>query len=107
MRLRNRSGRPIDPVPFLVVFLLTALFVFAFGPMYGLTLGYSLGSSLVVCAFLVAVVGAVTFHRMVWTVSPELHREVPAAARIERLYYGMIGLTLLVIALAFPFLPWR
>ena len=43
MRLRNRDGSPVDPVPFLVLAAMAFAVAYSFGPIYFDALGVSYG----------------------------------------------------------------
>lgn len=102
MRLRNRHGSRVDPVPFVVVVGLTFMISLSFGPLYGQALGLSLEAAIAASTVLFAVATVAAYHRQVWTARPELAREVPAAVRAERLFYLIPILASLVVALAIP-----
>lgn len=102
MPLHNADGRPVDPVPFLVIALSVCLVCLSFGPFYlqswGLPLDLAVGGSAVLS--LAGVV--ISYHRYVWTFRPETVAEVPVASRIARLGYGMVIFLLLLFALSLP-----
>jgi len=102
MELRNRHGRAVDPVPFAVVAVLAGTAAFSLGPGYLLTLGLSLPAALATCAGVAALTTAVAHRRFVWTVRPELRREVPVELRLRRLLYGGVALVALVPLFALP-----
>jgi hypothetical protein len=99
MRLRNRHGSRVDPVPF-VVSGLSCMLLLSFGPLYGQALGLSLESALAVSAGVVAVATAAAFYRQVRTARPGV--SVPAAVRARRLFYLVPILAALLVALAVP-----
>jgi hypothetical protein len=103
MALRNREGRPVDPVPFLVVAAIVFAVCYSFGPMYFVAFGVGLpwaiaGSS---AAFLAGT--GVAYHRLVRTAYPEVRGEVSAGSRLGRmLLIGVLavaGLALLSLYL--------
>jgi len=100
--IRNRRGTPVDPVPFLVVSSLGFAVSFSFGPAYAMALGASLPVGLGTAAALTGCIAAVAFHRYVWTVRPSLRGEVPAAARFQRLMYGLLAGFLCIAGLMLP-----
>jgi hypothetical protein len=102
--MQNRNGTPVDPVPFLVVSVLGFTVSFSFGPIYVMEFGASLPVALAVAAAVTVAIAAVSYHRYVWTERPSLRGEVPAAARFQRLLYGVMAGFLLVAALALPLL---
>lgn len=102
MRLRNRHGSHVDPVPFVVVVGLTFMILLSFGPLYGQALGLSLETAIALSGALVAVGAAVAFYRQVWTARPETIGAVPSTVRAERLFHLIPILTALIVALAIP-----
>ncbi len=102
MQLQNRHRRAVDPVPFVVVAVLAGTATFSLGPGYLLTLGLSLRAALVACAGATVLTTVVAYHRFVWTVRPELRREVPVELRLRRLLYGGVALVALVPLFALP-----
>lgn len=102
--LRNRQGVDVDPWPFLVVSGLTFLLVFSFGPVYLLSFGLSLSVALAVSTVVFLGLLGVVHYRLVWTVSPELVGEIPAAERIRRLLYWAVAVVLVLFGLSLPFL---
>lgn len=102
MPLPNKHGRPVDPVPFLVVVLGTLTVGYTYGPLYLMALGLGLGESLLACGAGVALASGAAHHRLVWTARPDLRAEVPSALRLKRLFYAaLIGVALLAL-LALP-----
>jgi len=99
---RNKHGTPIDPVPFLVVFLLGFLICFSYGPPYLTTFGFTIPESLLISAGVVAGIGVLAYHRYVWTARPDLRGEVPASVRLQRLFYAVIAGVFLLALLALP-----
>jgi len=101
-RLRNRDGRPVDPVPFVVVAGLGAMLALSVGPLYGLAYGLPLRTALAASAVAtVAVVGG-AYHEFV-------RRGTPAAVDVrradaERLYYLALVLGATLVALSLPLL---
>lgn len=103
MRLRNRRGDPVDPVPFLVVTAMALAVAYAFGPIYCMALGLSLRASLGVATALFLGATAVAYARLVWTYVPEHRETVPAGDRFRRLLYAAVLLALALLALGLPF----
>lgn len=103
MRLRNKHGTTVDPVPFLVVVLGTVMVGYSYGPLYFMALGLGLGESLMACGAVVVGCVGLAHHRLVWTARPDLRGEVPPEARMKRLFYvviiGVAGLALLALPL--------
>lgn len=98
----NKHGTPIDPVPFLVVLFLGFTVCFSYGPPYLTTLGFSITESLVISSAVVIGIGGVAYHRYVWTARPDLRAEIPAANRLQRLFYAVIAGVALLALLALP-----
>lgn len=90
MRLSNRWGTELDPVPFFVVATVGFATCYSFGPVYLLTFGinvrFALGLSTVVYALVVA--GA--YYRLIWTYRPEYRQEVPAGVRFRRIILATV-----------------
>ena len=102
MRLRNRDGTPVDPVPFLVVTLGVAMVSYSYGPIYLMALGFGLGDALLASGVVVTLATGASYHRLVWTARPEARAEVPAGLRLRRLLYAVaIGIAVLLL-LALP-----
>lgn len=104
MRLRNRDGVAVDPVPPLVVGAAAFLLSFSLVPGYLLSFGVSLPVALVTSGVVFVGLAAVTSHQMVWRARPDLQGEVPAADRLRRLLYGVLLVALLLFVLSAPFL---
>ncbi len=99
MRLRNREGDPVDPVPFLVVALLAGTAFFSFGPLYLMEFGLSLELSVALSSMLAVLAAVLCYHQFVWTSNPLAREEVPAATRYLRLLYAIAALVIVVLAL--------
>lgn len=99
MRLRNRDGTPIDPVPFLVVALLSIMILVGWGPLYLMAHGASLQLSVAISVVLACVAVCLSFYWFVWTTNPTVRQEVPAATRYLRLLYGLVIGILVLLAL--------
>lgn len=107
MRLRNREGDPVDPVPFLVVTGMGFMIVLSLGPIYlmalfGVDLSLALAGS--TAAFVATAVAA--YHRLVRSVRPDLRGELPASWRFRRLWYAAIAFGLLLVLLTLPLVDW-
>jgi len=98
MRLPNREGVAVDPVPFVVIAGMASLLLLSFGPLYGQALGLPLSIAIVISVGLSVASTAVAFHRQVWTARPYL----APAARAERLFYLMVILGVVIVGLAIP-----
>ncbi|EMA49430.1 MULTISPECIES: hypothetical protein [Halococcus] len=104
MKLTNRHGTPVDPVPFLVVASFAFLVSFSYGPIYCMALGLSLPAGLVVSTLVFSFSAGAAYHRFVSAARPELAGEIPAEARLGRLFYAIIvGIALLAL-LSLPLL---
>jgi len=97
MKLRNRDGTPVDPVPCIVVTLLAAMVLIAWGPLYLMAHGLGQPLAVSVSAGLTLFCAGVAYYRFIWTRNPTIREEVPAATRYLRLLYGIgIGVVLLL-----------
>jgi len=101
MRLRNRDGDPIDPVPYLVVLAVGFLVTFSFLPGYCLALGLPVWVGLLVAGTVFVGFAGVTYHRMVLTSRPEIQREVPAELRVRKLFYVVLVVGVVLAVLTF------
>ncbi len=102
MQLSNRDGVAVDPVPFVVIAGLAALFLLSFGPLYGQALGVPLSIGLAGSVALSAVAAVVAYYRQVWTARPDIEAELPAGLRAERLFHLMAVLAVVIVALSIP-----
>lgn len=103
MKLTNRHGTPVDPVPFLVVSSLAFLVSFSYGPIYLLALGFSLPIAVAISTVLFVCATAAAYHQMVLTTRPELRGEIPPERRLRRLVYAAAVLLALLALLSLPF----
>lgn len=103
IRLRNRDGTAVDPVPFVVVSAIGFTTGFSFGPPYLLALGFTLFQAIIGSAIAVITLIVLAYHRYVWAARPELRGEVPGAQRFRRLvlavFIAVAGLGLLALPL--------
>ncbi|UIP00055.1 hypothetical protein Hbl1158_01400 [Halobaculum sp. CBA1158] len=107
MRPRNREGDSVDPVPFLVVAGIAFMVVFSAGPIYLMTLfGVDVPVALAGSAAVFGPLAAVAYHRLVWSVRPDLRDELPASWRFRRLLYAALALVLVLLLLSLPFVDW-
>jgi Flp pilus assembly protein TadB len=104
MKLTNRHGTPVDPVPFLVVSSLAFLVSFSYGPIYLLALGLALPVAVAVSALLFALATGAAYHQMVLTTRPELRGEIPPEQRLRRLVYAAAVVLAVLALLSLPFL---
>lgn len=102
MRLQNKHGTPVDPVPFVVVVLLAVLVCYSYGPIYLMEFGLGLGDALLACGAVVAGTVGVAHHRLVWTARPDLRSEIPPGLRLRRFFYAMLVGIGLIALLALP-----
>ena len=103
MRVRNRDGDPVDPVPFLVSAGLSAMLLFSTGPLYGLAYGLSVRVSLAAVTVAAVAVSAFAYHRLVWVAAPSWV-VVPAELRFQRLLYVAVAFGVVLLALSVPLL---
>ncbi len=102
MELRNRKGTPVDPVPFLVVSVTVFLMSFSSGPFYCLTLGLGTVESVLLPAAVFVLGSIAAYRHFVWNARPELRGEIPAEYRLQRLFYAMAIVAVLLAALIVP-----
>lgn len=102
MRLRNRDGDPVDPVPCFVVSGIAFAAAYSFGPMYVAALGLptSAGVALSTVAFAAGTAGA--YYRLIWDYRPRHREEIPVGARFRRLLLAGVAGVLLVALLSLP-----
>ncbi|MES3516767.1 MAG: hypothetical protein PPP58_03780 [Natronomonas sp.] len=103
MPLRNGRGAPIDPVPFIVVVGLAFMLLLSLGPLYGQAFGLPLSTAIAVSTLLFVVVAAGAFYWQVWDARPRADG-VPVEMRAERLFYGMVALGVIIVAVTLPIL---
>ncbi|WP_348613460.1 hypothetical protein [Halobaculum rarum] len=107
MRLRNREGDPVDPVPFLVVAGMGFMIVFSAGPIYLMALfGVDVATALAGSAAAFLPVAIVAYHQLVRSARPDLRGELPASWRFRRLWYAAIAFGLLLVLLTLPLVDW-
>ncbi|SHH10675.1 hypothetical protein [Halobaculum gomorrense] len=107
MRLRNRKGDPIDPVPFLVVAGMAFMILFSAGPIYLMALfGVDVPVALAGSAAAFVPTAALAYHRLVRSAQPDLRGELPASLRFRRLWYAGVAFGLLLVALTLPLVDW-
>lgn len=98
MRLRNRDGTPIDPVPFFVVVCIAFLVSYAWFPIYLGGLGVPTAAALVVASLGFLLATSAAYHQLVWTSDPERRERIPVERRLQRLFYAiLIGIALLLL----------
>lgn len=106
LRLRNRDGTVLDPVPFLVAASTAFVICFAWGPLYFLTLGYGLELAVGASTAVFVILVAVAYYRLVWTYDPAHRDAVPGPVRLKRIIFAsFVGIALLV-ALLLPLYRW-
>ena len=103
MRIRNRDGDPVDPVPFIVSLGLAVMLLFSAGPLYGLAYGLSIRVSLGISAVGAVAVAAFAFHRLVWAATPSWV-QVSAEFRFQRLLYVALAFGVILLGLSIPLL---
>jgi len=102
MRLRNRDGSPVDPVPFLVLAAMAFAVAYSFGPIYFDALGVDLVPALALSTAAFLGLTALAFHRLVWAFDPLAREEVPPGVRFRRLLLAAVVAALALVALALP-----
>lgn len=102
MRLSNRNGTPVDPVPFVVVSGLACMLLLSFGPLYGQAFGFSLSASLLGSIVVSVGVTVASFYWQVWDTYPL--EMPPVEIRFERLFYGSLAFGVILVALTLPLL---
>ena len=105
MHLRNRHGKSVDPVPFIVVASLAFMFVISLGPLYGTLFGLSIATGVVASLVVSIGCGCAAFYRFVWTFDPESSAEIPASARFANLGYAALAFFLVLLLLLIPVIP--
>jgi multisubunit Na+/H+ antiporter MnhB subunit len=104
VRVHNRHGDRIDPVPFLVTAGLAFTFALSFGPIYGLSYGLTLATSLALSTLAFALATALAYQQLVRRAPPLDAGPLPPGPRVERLLYAGMGLGVLIVALTVPLL---
>lgn len=99
MRISNREGSPIDPVPFIVVALLGVMVAIAWGPLYLKSHGVDESVAVAASVALAAVAVCASFYRYIWSANPNVRAEVPAAVRYRKLLYAIVIGVIVVLAL--------
>ncbi|GAB3033322.1 hypothetical protein [Natronobiforma cellulositropha] len=101
-RPRTRDGRPVDPVPLLVVVLTLFLLTHAWGPLYLGALGFSLPAALAIATAVFCCLSVVAYHRLVWRGGRE--RDPYSSDPLSWLLYAVAIAVALAVLLALPFL---
>lgn len=104
MRPVNKSGTPVDPVPFLVVAALGFLVCYSCGPIYLISYGVGLPGSLALTTVAFLAATAVAYHRFVWTARPHLRKEIPPTLRMRRIVLGVLTVCAVLVLLTVPLL---
>ncbi|WP_415380286.1 hypothetical protein [Halosimplex sp. TS25] len=102
MKLRNREGTAVDPVPFLVVTGVAFAVAYSYGPLYFAALGLPIGYGVAVSTALFLAATAGTYYRLVWTLRPSHREEVPVGDRFERLVLATVACVGVIGLLALP-----
>lgn len=104
MELRNDRGQSVDPVPFIVMTGVAFTVCYSYGPIYFVSLGWTMPSAVGTStgAFLAAT--AVAFYRLVWTARPDLRGEIPASMRLRRLFLATVAAVVALFGLSLPLL---
>ena len=104
MHVHNKHGDRIDPVPFLVTVGLAFMVAFSVGPIYGLAYGFTLRAALALSGAAFAGGTAVAYRQLVRSAPALDAGPLPPGPRVERLFYGAIGLIVVLAALTVPLL---
>lgn len=99
VRLRNRDGTPIDPVPFFVVALLGVMVAIAWGPLYLKAHGISELVAVTASVSLAVVAICASYYHYVWSANPDVRAEVAAEVRYRKLLYAIVIGVIVVLAL--------
>ncbi|MGQ3330000.1 hypothetical protein [Halorubrum sp. FL23] len=102
--VHNRHGNRVDPVPFLVTAGIAFTFALSFGPIYGLSYGFTLPASLALSTLAFAVAAGIAYHQLVRRAPALDAGPLPPAPRIERLFYAAAAVGVLLVALTLPLL---
>lgn len=102
MRLRNREGTEIDPIPFLVTGSIAFLLLFAFAPGCLLSLGMAIENALGLTSVAYGAVLLGVYHQLVYDVNPTRREEVPGAVRFRRLVYAVLIAIAVMVLLLIP-----
>jgi len=105
MRVRNRDGEPVDPVPFIVSVGLALMLLFSAGPLYCLAYGLSVRQALAISSVASVAVAGFAYHRLVWVANPTWV-DVPSELRFERLLYVAVAFAVILIGLSVPLLSY-
>lgn len=104
VHVHNRHGERIDPVPFLVTVGLTFMLTLSLGPLYGLSYGLTLASSLALSTLAFAGTVVVAYYQLVRFAPAIDAGPLPTGPRVERLFYAGIALGVVFVALTLPLL---
>lgn len=102
MRLPNRDGEPVDPVPMFVVVATAFVVGYAWGPLYFMALGYSLQTALAIVSVLFVCASALAFYTLLWTARPRDQRPNAGAHTFQLLVYGILICMGILLLLAMP-----
>jgi hypothetical protein len=103
-RPRNRHGRPVDPVPFVVVTGLGGMLALSVGPLYGVAYGVPLRTALVVSGVATLGIAAGAYHQFVWRATPDAVDGTGTGTDPTRLYYMALVLGAVILGLSLPLL---
>jgi len=104
LRVHNKRGERVDPVPFLVSAGLGFMLALSFGPVYGLSYGLSLSASLALSMLAFVGITAVAYAQLVRSAPPVDAGSLPPGPRFERLLYAALGFGVVLVALTVPLL---
>lgn len=104
VRVHNKHGDRIDPVPFVVSVALAFMLAMSFGPVYGLSYGFSLVTAVGLSLLGFAGFVAVAYDQLVRSAPPRDAGPLPPGPRVERLLYAAIGIGVILVGLTVPLL---
>ncbi|MEF8773583.1 MAG: hypothetical protein V5A23_04755 [Halobacteriales archaeon] len=102
MKLPNRHGTGVDPVPFVVVAGTAFMLVYSYLPLYLMAFDVSVTGAVLAATAVWVWIALGAYHRLVWTFRPEYREHVPAGARFRRLIYAALVAVAVVVLLALP-----
>ncbi|MFB6205195.1 MAG: hypothetical protein ABEJ05_01515 [Haloglomus sp.] len=102
MKLPNRDGVGVDPVPFVVVAGFLFLFAYSYLPLCLVGYGLSVPEAVLASTTAWAPASLFAYHRLVWTYRPERREHVPPDLRLLRLGYATLAGVALLALLALP-----
>lgn len=104
MRLPNRDGQPVDPVPWLVIAGSGTLVSFSFFPGYCIAFGLPTWAGVAIAGGVSLLITGISFHQYLWTVDPAVRREIPPEIRLRTLTWAVLVGVGVLVALSLLFL---